>query len=80
MFVCREFVLFFSVIDEGSSLYLARNMANFLPALAGGNTVVTQTSTDEARGVRAQPLLTTSLLSLSFVRADALGFHVCSVL
>ena len=47
----REFVLFFSVIDEGSSLYLARNIANFLPALAGGTTVIMETSTDEAIGV-----------------------------
>ena len=48
----REFVLFFSVMDEGSSLLLARNVANFLPALAGGATVLEQTSTDEALGVR----------------------------
>jgi len=50
---CREFVLFFSVMDEGSSLFLARNVANFLPALAGGTTVIEQTSVDEALGVRA---------------------------
>ena len=45
-------MLFFSVLDEGSSLYLARNMANFLPALAGGSTVIMDTSADEASGVR----------------------------
>ena len=45
-------MLFFSVMDEGSSLFLSRNMANFLPALAGGTTVIEQTSTDEALGVR----------------------------
>ena len=53
---CREFVLFFSVMDEGSSLFLARNIANFLPDLAGGTTVIVQASTDEAVGVRHRAL------------------------
>ena len=45
-------MLFFSVMDEGSSLLFARNLAHFLPAEAGGNVMITTPSQNDAVSVR----------------------------
>lgn len=68
---CREFVLFFSVMDEGSSLLFWRNLIDFLPNMAGGvnSTTLTEPSYNEATGVSFLSLLYVSCTAFSSVRA-----------
>ena len=52
-------MLFFGVMDEGSSLLFGRNLANFLPKLAGGKNADTLSKPvdNEAISVRLSPHL-----------------------
>lgn len=54
-FVCREFVLFFSVMDEGGSVLFGRNLVDYLPKIFGGDDADTLSApvTNDYTGVRS---------------------------